>query len=252
MREEQFPTPGPVELDCSVSSGEVSVTATDTEQARVTVSGPERLVDEMRIELAGDRLVVHEPSFSLRDLLHLSDGTLRVRVTVPRDSTARVKTASGDATLDGSFGTVELQTASGDLRVGGRVRGAAVAKAASGDVQLGDVGAAVELRSASGNLRVGSVGGSASASSGSGDIRIGAVRAGDVSAHTASGAIEIGVEPGTAVDLDARSASGELSSEVALGDAPAEGESEGPTVVIRASSASGDIRILRATHAAAV
>ena len=77
----------------------------------------------------------------------------------------------------------------------------------------------------------------------SGDVEVKSVREGDVVLQTASGDIEVGIKQGSKLWIDAKSMSGETSSELEIGDAPTDGE--GPTVEVRATAMSGDIRVKR-------
>ena len=62
--------------------------------------------------------------------------------------------------------------------------------------------------------------------------------------QSASGDKTVGIRRGSRVHIDVRTMSGDTSSELEIEDAPALGE--GPEVELRATSMSGDIRILRA------
>ena len=248
MREQRFATGRPVRLQCSVTAGTITVDTTDDAEASVALDGPHELVDAMRVELVGDRLIVSEPRSSFRELLTGSDRNLDLTVRLPHKSGVAVRSASSDATLDGTFGDIELQSASGELRVGGAVEGDVSVKSASGDVQLPRVRGELDLQTVSGDLRAASIGGPVTVRAVSGEVRIEALRAGTVSVRSVSGDVVLGIEPGSAVDIDATSASGRLVSEVALAESP-DGD-DGPTVVIRASTASGDIRVLRAAQVA--
>ncbi len=250
MREERFPTPQPIRLECSVTSGNVRVDTAQEAESTVSLDGPSELVDAMRVELVGDRLIISEPRGAFRDIVTRRRDSLEVVVSLPSHSAVMVKTASSDAALDGSFGEIEMQSASADLRVTGTVDGDITVKSASGDVHLPHVRGHVDVRGVSGDLHADSIDGSVSVTVVSGDVRIDSLREGTVSVRSVSGDVELGIAPGSDVDLDASSASGELVSEVPLSDAPAGGSN--PVVVIRGVTASGDVRVFRAVHAAAV
>jgi DUF4097 and DUF4098 domain-containing protein YvlB len=250
MLEQRFHTPLPLTLEVTLPSGDIDIETADGEESLVVVEGDERLLEEMEIRQEGSRVVVAyrgkgKFGFSISPFtLVFGDDRVRVRATVPHGASAKVKTASADLDVDGRLGSLEVNGVSGDVRVRGTIEGDASLKTVSGDVELQQVGGNLTMHSVSGDIRAGAVGGSADTKSVSGDIHLSAQSSGDVRFTSVSGDIEIGIAPGSLLDVDAGSTSGDLRSEVPLGSEP--GGGDGPTVVIRGKTISGDVRVFRA------
>ena len=225
MLEQTFHTPAPLELEVGIPSGRIEVETIDGEESTVTIDGDERLLADVEIQQDGNRVVVayrgkSKFSFSFAPFALVFSNDLRVRASVPHGANVKLKTASGDAKLDGHFGSVGINSVSGDIRVQGDIAGDASIKTVSGDADLPSVGGDLSLGSVSGDLRVGAVKGSADTKTVSGDIRVGSVTAGAVRFASVSGDVEIGIAQGSSVDVDAGSTSGDLSSEVPLASEP--------------------------------
>jgi DUF4097 and DUF4098 domain-containing protein YvlB len=251
MAEYRFATPEPVELDVQVPVGDIDVETIDGDESFVTVTGSEKVLAQMRVELEGRRLVVEMKgkhafgiSISIGDF-KFGSTELHVKAKVPHGSSAAIKTATADAKLRGRYATLNTKSASGDLVVTGEIEGDADVKTVSGDVRLGSVGGAVHGQSVSGDFTTGAVEGSVEMKSVSGDVRFDSVREGTVTVQSVSGDIDVGVAAGTNLDVDAGSVSGDLTSEVPLGSEPG-GAGDGPTLVVRGKTVSGDFRVFRA------
>lgn len=271
-----FDTPGAVRLDLELPSGGIEIDAIGGEATHVELEAlnaeGEELIANARIE-ANERGESHEVRVlvgpALRSGWFISIGRgpqIRLHVTCPRNAsvTARtksadivahgelrkldVKTASGDVHGDEIAEDVSIKTASGDVAldtVGGRTR----IQTASGDVAMQHAAGDVTVQLVSGDLWLRDAGSSVHANTVSGDQRIEAVMEGVVEAHSVSGDVLIGVRRGSRVYVDANTISGSTSSELELGDAPAEAEEsdeEGPLVEVRAKTVSGDVSIVRA------
>lgn len=240
MSEQHFTTPRPVKLEVMFAGGRVHVAMAEGEESTVALEGSQKALDETRVEQIGDRLVIQQRrrGFTMFDR---GDHTLVVHAQVPAGSNVDIATASGDATLEGTFGSLAMKSASGELSVAGNVAGDVRVNTVSGHVRLPHVGGDLTARSVSADVSADSVDGSASVKLVSGRLRLGSLREGTTSVQTVSGAIDLGIAPGTSIDIDATSASGELRSEIPLADAPDGGD--GPTVVIRGATVSGDVRV---------
>jgi DUF4097 and DUF4098 domain-containing protein YvlB len=245
MIDQRFVTPRPVQLEVKLPIANVEVSTADGTESTVTVTGTERMLDLIKVEYVGDRLVVemkHKVFGGWGQRFGAID--VQARVTVPHRSAVQIVSAAGDAFLDGTFERIDSKGASGELRAVGEVLGDVNIKTVSGDIRLPRVGGNLTAATVSGDVVAEAVDGCVTTKSVSGNVRVGSVQAGQVKVHCVSGDVEIGIALGSNVDVDATSTSGSLSSEVALSNAP--GGGSGPTVVVRGKTVSGDVRLFRA------
>jgi hypothetical protein len=246
-----FHTPQPVELEVKIPAGDIHVETVDGDESTVVVEGNEKLVEQTTVELVGNRLLVElrtRGSFGL--VIQIGDFSygrsgLDVRVRVPHASRAELITAAADMEARGQYAALRSKSAAGDLTVDGDIAGDAEIKTVSGDVRLRKVGGELRVQTVSGDVTAASVGTGATLKSVSGDARIESVREGRVTVQSVSGDIEVGVAPGTNLDVDAGSVSGDLSSEVPLAD-DARAVGDGPQLVVRGKTVSGDFKVFRA------
>ena len=271
MRREAFHTPGPLTLDVRLPSGEIELEAVDGEETTIELDATRdsddvrEVIENARIELRqrgeGHEVVVDVQRKRFGLFFDFMRGDIILRVHAPHGADVELSTASADVDARGRFGALKAQAASGDLRfseLGGRVD----VKSASGDVDLGTIGGEATINSASGDIRVDRVAGDATIRSASGDVvvheagssitvqtasgdqHVGSVAVGRVTMQSASGDQHVGIRRGTSVFIDAKTMSGDTTSELEIGDAPPDGEEA--TAELRATSMSGDIRIVRA------
>ena len=245
MRRETFETPGPLNLDIRVPSGEIELTAVAGTETVVELYATPELEEDARIELR-PRREGHELTVVLEKRSRFFRGfgdEVRLRVSAPPGADVEVSTASADTDGRGEFGKVEVNTASGDVNFE-RATGEVAVNSASGDFKMQEIGGGLTVNTASGDVDLGRLAGEGKIRSASGDVQLESVREGDVVVQTASGDIEVGIKKGSKVWLDAKTMSGETSSELEVGDAPPDGD--GPMVEVRATAMSGDITVKRA------
>ncbi len=259
-----FEVPDDLTLDLRCATGRVDVVAGPAGQAEVTVTdrgnGGRSLADESRVEVTGDRLVVHVPEGGGRRSVWFVPrrlGSVAVRIALPASTlidahlasadldvavplrAVAARSASGDVHLGDASGDVSINTASGDVRVG-QVGGDLSVATASGDLRTGDVDRAVSVRTASGDVALGALAGDVRVRTVSGDVAVRGLGPGDGDIASTSGDLKLAVAPGLTIHLDVSSVTGDLHSD--LGAGSDDGEVD---LSLRARTVSGDVTITR-------
>jgi len=273
---ETFDTPEPIELHVENGRGSIDVTATDTTETTVQITGES--ADEFEVRDLADgvgprRIAVIAPrrngGFFGKDL------KADIRVVMPSTSSLVVKSGSADVTSHGQLGMTAVDSGSGDVRLefidgaaklqtgsgdvivdhlngDGKVKsgsgdvqiqradGALVVSTGSGDVRVGKASASVAVKTGSGDAEVITLSDDLVYTTGSGDLVVEVAKAGRITAKTASGDVRIGVVAGTPVWTDVRTVSGRLHSEVASTGEPA---ADQPFLEVRVTTASGDVTL---------
>ena len=210
---------GPVTLNVSAGSGDITVRAGN--DATVKVVGTVRPAASWGAG-AGDaeaavRAIVNTPPVTQNgnsiEVGKIADQELARRVsvsydvTVPKATTLQASSGSGDVDIADLKGPVEARSGSGDVRVG-RIEGPVSAKAGSGDIVIAGARDRAEVATGSGDVAVEDAAGTVSVKTGSGDIRVRQSAAGALDASSGSGDI---VARGLAGPVHVRSASGEIA-----------------------------------------
>lgn len=269
MTEHHFETPQPVALYVDTRAGEVEVTATDTTESVVRVTG--RDADDVEVDLDGRELSVVVPR--RRTGFFDGDDRLTITVTVPTGSdlavrsgsadvsavgeidSCQVRSGSGDVRLDVLTGPTSVETGSGDVEIdqsGGDLR----VKCGSGDVSVARAHAAVGISTGSGDVEIGSHQGPAvvktgsgdvhvveattdlTLSTGSGDLRVDTARRGRFTAKGASGSVHVGIPAGLPVWTDITTVTGHIHNTVEGSGQPEDGADH---LELRATTVSGDV-----------
>ena len=236
MRRETFAESGPLRLDLSLPAGEIELAAVPAGETVVElelVRGSDAAVDEARVELRGDELVVK---------VDHPNAEVRLRLEVPEGSALQAKTASGDVRSRGRLGDAGVKSASGDVKLD--AVDSLEAKLASGDLEVGNVAGDARVDSASGDVELGEAGGNVTVRTASGDQEVRSVAEGKVELASASGDIRVGIKQGSRLWVDARSMSGDVTSELEVGDE--EPGEDGPLVELKVTAMSGDVEVVRA------
>jgi ferric-dicitrate binding protein FerR (iron transport regulator) len=272
MTNQTFDLSGPMNLECRIGFGNITVRADDNAtQAIVTLTARAAgsdVVERTTVEMRGPTLVVSgpRPRGGLFDVARLTrrsreHDAMDVDVTVPSGTAMRISSHAADIAVNGRSGgaditaggaTVRLDEVDGDLRVRcgsgpasvRRVTGSAVVKYGSGTLNVGEVGGVLDVECGSGSLQVGVARAAVRLRTGSGGAAVD-VAEGDVDLTSGSGDLSIGLRPGHAARIDVLTGSGRLLSELAVEDVPPSGAD--PTV-IRARTGSGDIHLRRAAE----
>jgi DUF4097 and DUF4098 domain-containing protein YvlB len=264
----EFPCSGPATITIgSWRSGSVAVSGeqADVIAVEVTATRPganvEDLLSEVRVSFDDGRLSIKGPrsnDFRRRQGLDLTikapAGSVIEANTASADvacvgelSDLTINTASGDVTVAAASGALTVQTASGDVFVDRADADVRIATA-SGDVQVAHAGGEVRVDTASGDLTVGDSTGPVIAHTASGDIDVKRL-AGRADLRSLSGDVHVTVAPGIDVYLDLSTTSGSVRSD--LDEAGGDGAAPEAPIEVKCRSISGDIRIGKASSAAA-
>lgn len=225
------------------------------EAVEETGSPAAEAVRQTRIDFTGGRLVVRTPKE-----MQLRNVAVTVSVQAPHGSQVKAKSGSGDVTVSGPAGGLELTTGSGRVSTD-QAAGSARIDTGSGVVRLGPMAAGVRAKTGSGDVEITAVGGASTVVTGSGDVWLGAVSndvlartgsgsvtianasAGQLELHTGSGAIRVGVREGSPAEIDLSSGSGEARSDLDLSATP---PASAPSLRVRGRTGSGSALVTAA------
>jgi DUF4097 and DUF4098 domain-containing protein YvlB len=263
-----FETPAPFRLDLRNPSGEIHVEVVESLETTVEVRAL-RDGDEERRVLAATRVELRERGGRPEVLVEVPprkgglfsrSAQIQVEVRCPRAGELEAQTRSADVRVHGTMAGVMVRTVSGDVEVDD-VEGDARISTTSGDVAVGRVLGGFQLNSISGDayaravlgdltaslisgdLRVEEVRGDVGVTTVSGDQQLEAVLEGDVSLQSVSGDVRVGIARGSRVWLDVKTISGDTASELDLSEEQA--RDDGPLVVLRGNTVSGDFAVVR-------
>lgn len=227
-----FQVNGPVDLEVLTRSGDIVIRSGTTSTVSIhgkihmSTSWLERSHTEEVQELEKNP-PVHQNGNNIRvDYVNLRNVSVDYEITVPENTTVRSHSGSGNQSVEGIKGNVDLEAGSGDMQLArltgelrfqtgsGNVRGRELSgpariKAGSGDIEIEEVGAGdIEIRTGSGNITVSGVNGGFSAEAGSGDIRGNGTPKSLWNVRTGSGNVDLRVPSEVGFDVDISSSSG--------------------------------------------
>jgi DUF4097 and DUF4098 domain-containing protein YvlB len=238
--EKTFQVTGPVNLEVQTRSGDITVRSGPA--GTVSIRGKIYVGDhwlfggrhtevsdiEQHPPLRQDGNSIHIDYVNVRDI------SVDYEITVPADTTLRTHSGSGNQTIEGTHGNVDLQSGSGDVRlaqISGEIRlqtgsgnvrareieGPVRGSAGSGDIELEENGTGdIDLHTGSGNITARGIQGAFRADAGSGDITADGTMTGAWDIHTGSGNVHIQLPPNAAFDANLSTSSGSLSVDAPL------------------------------------
>jgi len=230
-----FQVSGAVDLEVLSRSGDVTVrngpAGTVTVHGKINIGNSwfsgDRHADVQAIQ---NNPPIRQNGNSIRiDYVNYNNLSIDYEITVPDETSVRSHTGSGDQSIEGLRGRIELESGSGDLRLSrltgdmrfstgsGNVRGhelsgPARAKAGSGDIDIEETGEGdIDIRTGSGNISVKGINGGFHAEAGSGDIHGDGAPKNLWTVRTGSGNVVLRVPQDSAFDVDVSSSSGSVN-----------------------------------------
>jgi DUF4097 and DUF4098 domain-containing protein YvlB len=230
-----FQVSGPVELEVLTRSGDINVrpgaSGSVTIHAKIHAGNSWFSGDhKAEVQELQSNPPLRQNGNSIRiDYVNLNNISIDYDITVPENTAIRAHTGSGDQTVEGLKGTIDLESGSGDLQLarltgdmrfhtgsgnvkGRELSGPAKIKAGSGDIELEETGVGdVDIRTGSGNITVNGINGGFHAEAGSGDIQGKGLPKNMWSVRTGSGNVLLNVPSDAAFDVDISSSSGSVT-----------------------------------------
>ena len=221
-------------LNVSLTSGNISVTVWEKDQAQIKVK--EINSDELKylkIEQQNNRLIVE---FEGKDSDQLS-----VELSIPESLNLDFATGGGNISVSGNItGVIELSTGGGNIKLndagnklsistgGGNItvgnsNGETKISTGGGNISIKDVKMKLEVSTGGGNIAVGNVSGTAEVSTAGGNISVGSVSGnaelstagGNINVNGATGKIEVSTAGG---NLSLKNISGSVDANTAGGN----------------------------------
>jgi hypothetical protein len=234
---------GPVNFDLTTGSGSVTIRTGSSSQVEVTghikaanwfagdVEGRiKRIEANPPIQQSGNDIRIGHIDDT--ELLH--NISISYDLVVPAETQLHSHTGSGNQSVDGLHGRIEIESGSGGLRISD-IGDAVRAETGSGDIAIDRVKGNVRTKAGSGSIRATDVAGGFEGHTGSGHITLEQTASGTVRADTGSGG------------MDLRGVHGSLVAEAGSGSITAEGNPTGSWTV---HSGSGSIHLRLASDAA--
>jgi hypothetical protein len=226
---------GPVEVEVLTRSGDIIVRKGPS--GTVTIHGKIHVGDRW---FTGNRQgdvkeieknpPITQSGNSIRiDYLKQHDISVDYEITAPPDTSVQTRSGSGDQSIEGLTGKLNLESGSGDMRlreaggpiyirtgsgnVGARdISGAFDVECGSGDISIEAKGEGGDsrVRTGSGTIQLRGIKGGLRVESGSGDVSASGTQTAPWDIRTSSGNVELELQSGAAFDLDAIAGSGNV------------------------------------------
>jgi DUF4097 and DUF4098 domain-containing protein YvlB len=208
---------GAVNLDVTTGSGSIQVRTGASNQVLVTghIKATEWFGDaESRVKRLEDNPPIQQSGSEIR-IGHVDDPELTHNISisyeiiVPEETQLRAHSGSGNQSVEGVRGPLEIDTGSGGLKISG-IGARVQASTGSGNIEIGGVKGDVRAKTGSGSIQATEIAGGFEAETGSGRITLQQTAPGSVRAETGSGGMEL---HGLRGSLEAQAGSGTIRAD---------------------------------------
>jgi DUF4097 and DUF4098 domain-containing protein YvlB len=201
------------ELNVDIDRGSISVESSDRSEVDVLIEreGSDDFLRRMKFtvnESAGGVTVRGEYDGDRRMSWRNNKGNkIRVRVRVPHEYNAVLKTSGGSIDVQDLEGSVDANTSGGSMTFG-LIEGPIMARTSGGSITLEGSSGTADVKTSGGSIKVGNVGGSVLARTSGGSISIDRAM-GEVDASTSGGRIVVNEVRGT---INAKTSGGSIKA----------------------------------------